>query len=105
MAPQRIYAAMDDVNLSYHSRRSASESLVAKSISLKGSHTPALQRQKPRCRILITLTSHKSLKERLHGEQHIVVVVPMGIVQPEGPVLRHGISLPHRPPHIIGSIT
>ncbi len=104
MAPHSIHALMDDLNPSHNSRRSAPEGMVANSDALEGSHTPAVQRQKPRCRILLTLTSHKSLKERLHGEQHIVVVVPMVILQAKGPILRECIPLPHRPPDVIGSI-
>ncbi len=44
------------------------------------------------------------LKKRLHGEQHIVVVVPMVIVQAKRPILRQCIPLPHRPSYVVGPI-
>ena len=44
------------------------------------------------------------LEKRLHGEQYIVVVVAMVIVQAKRPILCERIPLPHRPAHIIGLV-
>lgn len=46
-----------------------------------------------------------ALKKRLHGKQHIIVMIAVVILEAKRPILRQCISLSHRPAHVVGLFT